>query len=276
LISLEIENELFHIMRRKPMYEPVKSDRLFEKVTSQIEQRILDGDLQAGDKLPSERDLSKQFQVSRLVIRESLRVLANKGLVEVISGKGAFITDKTRIAAGRSLELLIQHEGQGRILDLMQLREILEPAIAAQATLLITDEQLNRLQECITTMDETEDPKVWIDADLCFHLTLAEATQNVIFYQMINTVVDLLHEQRLRTGLIEGSATRGQFHHKKIQEFVLKNDSEGARQAMVDHMQQAREDTLAFVAEGFDFNEEESEMVLRDHLRRLHRNTSEE
>lgn len=258
------------------MYKPVRSDRLFEKVTFQIEQRILDGDLRAGDKLPSERDLSKQFQVSRLVVREALRVLANKGLVEVISGRGAFVTDKTSIAAGRSLQLMIQHEGQGRILDLMQLREILEPAIAAQAALLITDEQLDRLHDCITSMDETEDPKVWIDADLCFHLTLAEATQNVILYQMINTVVDLLLEQRLRTGLIEGSSARGQFHHKRIQEFVLKNDSEGARQAMLDHMQQAREDTLASVAEGFDFNAEESEMVLRGYLRQLHRNRSKD
>jgi len=256
------------------MYEPVTSDRLFEKVTSQIEQRILDGDLQAGDKLPSERDLSKQFQVSRLVVREALRVLANKGLVEVISGKGAFITDGTRIAASRSLELMIQHEGQGRMLDLMQMREILEPAIAAQAALLITDEQLNRLQECITTMDETEEPNVWIEADLCFHLTLAEATQNVILYQMINAVIDLLHEQRLRAGLTQGGAIRGQVHHKKIQEFVLKNDSEGARQAMTDHMQQAREDTLASVAQGVDFDEEETEKVLRGRLRRLRRNTS--
>ena len=124
------------------MYEPVRTSRLFEQVAHQIEQRILEGDLIWGDQLPSERDLSRQFQVSRTVIREAIKALAQKGLIEIHSGRGTFITNDTSLAVRNSLHLMIQLGGQERTLDLMQVREILEPEIAALAASQIEPEHL--------------------------------------------------------------------------------------------------------------------------------------
>jgi GntR family transcriptional repressor for pyruvate dehydrogenase complex len=90
------------------MYTPVQSGRLYEKIVEQIEDLILRGELKIGDKLPSERGLAEKLTVSRNAVREAMKTLTHKGLIEVFPGRGTFITDGTSQVARQSLNLLIK------------------------------------------------------------------------------------------------------------------------------------------------------------------------
>ena len=257
------------------MYEPVQTRRYFEQVAKQIEQRILDGELSTGDRLPSERDLSQQFNVSRTVIREAVKALAQKGLVEVHSGKGTFITNDTSLAMRNSLNLMIKIGGEERTLDLMQVREILEPEIAALAASQISAEQLLKMRKYVQVMDETLDVDKWTDADLSFHMVLAESTGNFLIPEIINAIVDLLWEQRLWIGLTQGGPERGQFHHKQILSAAEDHDPDGARQAMRNHLLQVREDTETVAQSDLRFDVVDVDKIVRKHIWQLHQQKKE-
>src|ERR1700757_1848598 len=79
----------------RAMYKLVRASRLYEQIVAQIEESIVKGDLKPGDQLPAERDLAQRFGVSRTAVREAVKALREKGLVEADSGKGTFITDGT-------------------------------------------------------------------------------------------------------------------------------------------------------------------------------------
>jgi GntR family transcriptional repressor for pyruvate dehydrogenase complex len=258
------------------MYEPVQTRRYFEQVAQQIEKRILNGELSSGDQLPSERDLAEQFNVSRTVIREAVKALAQKGLVDVRSGKGSFVTNDTSLAVRDSLNLMIKLGGEERTLDLMQVREILEPEIAALAATKISDEEILNLQKCVQVMDETLDPDSWTSADLSFHMGLAKATGNLLIPQIASAIVDLLWEQRLWIGLTKGGPERGQFHHKQILNAVRARDPDRAREAMRDHLLQVREDTETAARSEHTLDSTEVNKIVRKHIRELHEKSRDE
>jgi GntR family transcriptional regulator, transcriptional repressor for pyruvate dehydrogenase complex len=226
------------------MYLPIQSERLYEQIVSQIEQRIEAGDLIVGDQLPSERELAEQFAVSRTAVREAVKALRQKGLLEIRPGRGTFITNETSDTVRNSLGMLMKigiTKGSG---DLVEVREILEPEIAALAATRMTDEYISAMQEAVNIMDTALDNvDVFVEADLDFHLALAEGTQNLIIPILMDSIIDLLREQRKRTGLTKGGLQRGQVHHKKILDAVTRRDPQAARQAMQDHLKQVRKDS---------------------------------
>ena len=228
------------------MYNPIQSPRLYEQIVDQIETRILSGDLQPGDQLPAERELAEQFGVSRTAVREAIKTLHEKGLVDVLAGRGTFITDRTsqamRHSIGRILRLS-QGEGSG---DLVAVRELLEPEIASLAATRASEDHLLAMQKAVEAMDAAmESPEEFIEADLDFHLALAEGTGNALIPFLIDPIVGLMREQRTRIFNVPGGPARGQMHHKRILEAVTRGDPEAARQAMRDHLKQVREDSAA-------------------------------
>ena len=90
------------------MYKTVRTSRLYEQIVQQIEESVLKGELKAGDQLPAERDLAQRFGVSRTAVREAVKALREKGLVEAYSGRGTFITDGTSQAIRQSLGLMVK------------------------------------------------------------------------------------------------------------------------------------------------------------------------
>lgn len=224
------------------MYQPIQSERLYERIVNQIEHRIAVGDLKVGDQLPTELELAKQFAVSRTAVREAVKALREKGLVEIRLGRGTFVTQGAEGAVRHSLGLLLKTE-KG-LAHLAEVREILEPEIAALAATRISTENIAAMTEAIQTMDTALDnADVFAEADLDFHLALAEATQNPLIPSLMDSIIDLLREERKRTGAVEGGLARGQSHHKKILAAVICRDPGSARQAMRDHLQQVREDS---------------------------------
>lgn len=228
------------------MYLPIQAERLYKQIVEQIESRILAGDLKVGDQLPPERELAEQFAVSRTAVREAVKALCEKGLIEIRPGRGTFVINETPDVVRHSLGLLMKFGAADGSANLVEVREILEPEIAALAATRITDEYIAAMREAVATMETALDNvDVFVEADLDFHLALAEATQNPIIPALIDTIIDLLREQRKRIGLVSGGLKRGQYHHKKILEAVIHRDPKAARQAMQRHLQQVRQDSEA-------------------------------
>jgi len=228
------------------VYSRVQSSRLYQQIVDQIEALILEGKLHPGDQLPSERELAEQFSVSRTAVREAVKTLSEKGLVAVEIGRGTFITQGVSKALRRSLGWIVQSGEGNPLADLVQVRTILEPEIAAIAAEMASEQDLENLERVVSIMDSAlTNADVYVEADLEFHLALARATQNRLIPTLIDPIVDLLREQRKGIFLVKGGAQRGQFHHKSILDAVKKRDSAAARQAMQAHLAQVREDTDA-------------------------------
>lgn len=226
------------------MYKIVRSSRLYEQIVQQVVESIHKGVMKPGNQLPPERELAQQFGVSRTAVREAVKALREKGLVEAYPGRGTFITDGTSYSMRQSLDRMLrggQAEGSG---FLVEVREILEPEISALAATRADAEDLASMREQIGIMDQArKDPDAFIEADLDFHLAMAEAAANPIILSLIDSIVGLLREQRIGIFQVEGGPERGQYHHKKIMEAVEHRDSAGAREAMKAHLRQVREDS---------------------------------
>ena len=226
------------------MYKIVRSSRLYEQIVQQVEESIHKGGMKPGDQLPPERELAQQFGVSRTAVREAVKALREKGLVEAYHGRGTFITDGTSYSMRQSLDRMLkvgQGEGSG---FLAEVREILEPEIAAMAATRSDAEDLASMREQVGIMDQArKDPDAVIEADLDFHLALAEAAANPIILSLIDSIVGLLREQRMGIFQVEGGPDRGQYHHKRILEAIVHKDPVGAREAMKAHLRQVREDS---------------------------------
>ena len=228
------------------MYKTVRTSRLYEQIVEQIEDSILKGALKPGDQLPAERELAVRFGVSRTAVREAIKALHQKGLVEAYSGRGTFITDGTSRAIRQSLDLMIKIGQPDNSIHLEEVREILEPEIAALAATRIEESQIALMREAITVMDrQRQDPDAYIEADLDFHLSLAEAAANPLILSLIDSIVGLLREQRLRIFEVAGGPDRGQVHHRSILQAIEERDPAKARTAMKAHLRQVREDSSA-------------------------------
>lgn len=226
------------------MYQVVRAARLYEQIVDQIEESIRARRLKPGDQLPAERELAQQFGVSRTAVREAVKTLCEKGLVEAYSGRGTFVTSGKSQSARHSLYWLVNSGDAQNASYVTELREILEPEFTALAADRIEEQQLAMMREAIEVMDRSmRDPDAYIEADLDFHLALAEAAGNPLILSLLDSIVAVLREERLGVFRVPGGPTRGQIHHKLILKAIERRNPARARKAMIAHMQQIHEDT---------------------------------
>src|SRR5271166_3909672 len=247
-------NEGVNSAEAKPMYRAVKTSRLYEQIVQQVEDSILKGQLKPGDQLPAERDLAQRFGVSRTAVREAVKTLREKGLVEAYSGRGTFITNGTSQAIRQSLDLMIRINQQEGSAHLAELRQVLEPEIAALAAPRIEEQLLSTMREAVAIMDRNlHDPDAYVEADLDFHQALAEAVGNPLILSLLDSIVGLLREQRSRIFNVDGGPERGQFHHKRILAAIEERDPDKARDAMRAHLKQVLSDSSSSAKKGSAF-----------------------
>lgn len=228
-------------MAKRPIiFDPIPTRRIFEEIVGQIRQRIYDGELKPGDRLPGERDLAIQFGVGRTVVREALRTLEEGGLVEIKKGSdgGAFVKKADSSVATRSLTTLI-HLGHITVDDLTEARIWLEQVVIEHAALHRTEEDLRRLEENIQQSEEiVRQGVVPRKVNLDFHVMLAEAAKNPIFVMLIESLMGVLRgflEERELAPSLEYLATVSA-SHRRIYEAVRDGDPERARQALLGHL----------------------------------------
>src|SRR6202167_4573033 len=248
LVEARMSNDAAGPLAAKPMYRAVKTSRLYEQIVQQVEDSILKGQLKPGDQLPAERDLAQRFGVSRTAVREGVKTLREKGLVEAYSGRGTFVTNGTSFAVRQSLDLMIRTNKQEGSVNLSGLRLVLEPEIAGLAAEHMEEQLLTTMREAVAEMDRNlHDPDAYVEADLDFHLALAEAADNPLILSLLDSIVGLLREQRSRIFNVDGGPERGQFHHKRILAAIDQRDSEAAREAMRAHLKQVLADSSSLV-----------------------------
>jgi GntR family transcriptional repressor for pyruvate dehydrogenase complex len=223
----------------QPLFQTVQREpTLASQVTEQLEALITNSHLQPGDKLPSERELARQFGVSRTVVREAVRALKAKSLVEVTSGSGMVLRTMTSEAVSQSFMLLLRH-GAANVdyTKIAEVRRLLEVEIAGLAAQRRTEEDLHRLQATMHELDSAQhDRDEFARMDVAFHTALASATHNELFVIMLESLGEVMLEVR-RTGFdAPGSFTHAVEYHYRIYEQVRDQNVAEARHAMSEHL----------------------------------------
>jgi GntR family transcriptional repressor for pyruvate dehydrogenase complex len=174
------------------MFISVKHTRISDEIVSQIKYLISEGKLRPGDRLPPERELIKQFGVSRPSLREALNSLVAMGFLEVKQAKRTYVKSVTSGMMQDTLSLLIRADAQ-KIFDLLEVRKAMEAWGAFLAAQRASEEDLRRLEIIVENMRAAaEEGRSWEKQDTDFHLAMAQATHNTIQIHMMSTVYDLL------------------------------------------------------------------------------------
>jgi GntR family transcriptional repressor for pyruvate dehydrogenase complex len=213
--------------------------RRFELVADRIQQFIVESRYQAGDSLPTERKLTELLGVSRTVVREAFKVLAQKGLLDIRAGKGAFVTlPKTR-AIGELIDLHLSFAKGDAQSKFVEVRRTLEVEIAGLAAQRRQASDLERLEETIQVMiDHRHDQTICNEADLNFHLGLAQSTQNELFGILLGPIRELLFQGMVRVFHVKNATEQAIEHHQAILGWVRARKPEDARRAMEAHLDQ--------------------------------------
>jgi GntR family transcriptional repressor for pyruvate dehydrogenase complex len=169
--------------------------RRSDAIAAQLESRILEGSLKAGDRLPAERRLAADLGVSRPPLREALHKLASKGLIVTRHGSGTYVTGRLEATfADPWQEMLSGHPMlQG---DLLEFRHTLEAQAAAFAAERATAEDIRRIDEAIAALDAvyaTDDLEACVTHDVAFHQAIAMAAHNVVISQLTASLFRVLH-----------------------------------------------------------------------------------
>jgi DNA-binding FadR family transcriptional regulator len=243
---------------------------LYEQVCELIETRIIEGDLCVGDKLPTEKEMAEQYQVSRTVIREAMKVLKEKGWIETRVAKGTFVVDNVDERVRASFDTVVRMEKARGYHCLIEIRQILEPEVAALVASRANEEQRKRLQQAIDQMDRALEGKInieeFLDGDFSFHILLAESTDNPLFSIIISPLMKLLRDQQAYySSIVWGGPHRSQVNHKLIMAAIANHDPAGARRHMIEHIRQVREDVEAYDISGAKYKP--ANPVLKDTAR---------
>jgi len=224
-----------------PEIQPLEREqRLYERVVEKILVLIQDGTWASGDRLPPERDLAEAFGVSRTVIREAVKTLEARGVLETLTGSGVYVRSPDSAAVSRSLRMYLQLMDQDDIdLRLAEIRCVLEVEIAGLAAARATPQEQQELRRlCLEMRKHVSAPRVLAEMDFQLHLLLAEATRNELFGVLLTPLIEQLREHFVYAWEhYGGRPVESVFEqHEAIVAAVEARDTELARRAMAAHI----------------------------------------
>lgn len=233
-------------------FTPIKPKKVSTQIAEQIRSSILAGEFNPGEKLPPERELAEMFGVSRPSVREALNILTSSGLVETYQGGGTLVRSLVENAAVMPLSELIRIDGD-RALDVIEVRKGMESWTAWYAASRALPEDIRRLQAVVDGMAKNlEELKHSEDFDAHFHMLVARATHNVVWSHMMQSIFEAMQEfQRdvWRAVYLTESDQRLLYnHHLKIYEMIRDRNADGARDAMLEHLDFAQKRCSAYVS----------------------------
>jgi GntR family transcriptional repressor for pyruvate dehydrogenase complex len=219
-----------------------RAPRLSDRVAETILDVILEQGLRPGDQLPSERELGEQFGVSRTVVREAVRGLAARGVVETHAGRGLSVAAVGLEDVATSMRLYLHGQDELPYQKVDEVRTLLEVSVAGLAALRGTEDQLATLREAHGRMQAIDDPEEYALLDLEFHRALARMTQNELHLIMLDSIRDVLLEIRRAASRLPNDHAAALEEHQAILDRVAARDEQGARRAMERHLRHASED----------------------------------
>jgi len=216
-------------------FEKISKKTFSQLIVDQIQKRILAGELDPGDKLPSERALAEMFSVSRATVREALRALQYMGILDIRLNDGAYLSDRINLLSDhfRTSYLLKQFT----LMELLEARQFMEVAVASLAAKRATPEHIARLKRIYSReLECRDDMDSFSEADVAFHFTLTEACQNSFFLNMIKPVRQLLKETNIDQYKKPNQAYITAEYHGRILAAIIKGDIAEAEKVMKEHM----------------------------------------
>lgn len=222
-------------------FQPVSEmTRLSEKVFSQLKEAITTGRYCCGDKLPSENELAEAFKVSRTSIREAMKMLAGQGLVTVKRGLGAYVAAGKEASYLADLQAILARE-KDNILELFQIRKILETEAAAWAAQKAEPADLDRLESLLAEAEAlAHDPEgsrqKLNQINTEFHYTLIKAAGNHTLERVMAGLMDMLTEVRDITLQLPGRQAGSVTGHRELLAALRAHDSAKARTCMARHL----------------------------------------
>lgn len=233
----------------KSELEPVRKTKVYEGVAGQIRRLISEGRLKPGDKLPPERELAGAFGVSRTSVRDAIRVLEMMGMVEPRQGEGTVVRDLNPDSLVSPLASLLVRNSR-LMTELLDVRKILEPPLAARAAAHASDEDIARLSEILDRQTEkVRRGDLAVDEDTEFHYAIATAAKNVVVIRVVDVLMDLLRESRKRSLQVKGRLQKSLAGHRRIFEAIRARDPQSAEAAMRQHLQEI-EDVILHERDG--------------------------
>ncbi|WP_166999379.1 FadR/GntR family transcriptional regulator [Paramicrobacterium fandaimingii] len=219
-------------------YSPLTPKPLWTAAVEQIRALIENGDIPVGGRLPAERELCRQLGISRISLRESLRVLQSTGYVETRPGSGTFarlpepVNDEP-VSAWIAKDL--------HILELFELRRAVEPGIAGMAALRHKGGHIAAMQSTVTEMEgsDSQDNARAVAADAEFHRLIGHCIENPAISQLVDQIHEMAGVERRLSLAVPGQRHRAVEGHRKILEAVQAGDEAAATAAMREHLDEA-------------------------------------
>lgn len=217
-------------------FKKITSQRLYEKVLDQLEELLNNGELKPGDRLPPERDLAEQVNVSRGTLREAFRVLEWQGVIETIHGGGRHLR---RLPNKKTEEYfrLLENLEKAEIYDLLEAREIFETRIIQLVVERATENDILEIEANLIKRQKDFN----LDSDQGFHLAIVRASHNVVFYNIMELNLELLSKIRGKTLKSPLNIKQMRKEHEDIFEAIRDRDAEAAQNALMRHLKNIRE-----------------------------------
>ena len=229
-------------------------DSLADSLADQLLQGIIDGRYPTDGPLPPEAEIAKEANVSRLTVREAVKTLRAKSIVRIHRGRGTFTNPPDRWT---DLEALVRASSAqapdlaGVVPErLIEARRIIETGAAELAATRRTPDDLQRLQVHIDEMAaaaDNGDVDAFVTADLAFHQTVLDAADNTFIAALLEPLSRLLIQARRQTSEVRDIRRHAITHHRAVLDAIQSGDSERARHAMHDHIDQTSRDLRTYV-----------------------------
>lgn len=217
-------------------FRAVRRGRVYEEVVRQIQDFIVSGRLEPGDRLPPERELAQRLQVSRGSLRDAIRTLELVGLVRSRQGEGTLICDVSPEALLGPLSTALVRKRE-LVAELLDVRKMIEPRLAARAATHATPEHIARLEDVLHRQGlkmRRGEPAVEEDSE--FHYTIALAAGNSVVQRVVDVLMDLLRESRVRSLQVRGRPEKSLGGHRRILRAIRRRDPAMAEKAMRSHL----------------------------------------
>lgn len=222
------------------LYGSVERIRTSDSVVARIQELILASKLRPGDALPSERDLAAILSVGRNALREALGVLSQRGLLDVVPGRGTFVAELSSGPMRDSLELLLRFRRVG-LVELCDARLLIEPELAGFAAARIDEADTVSLTAAFEALKRSnEDAELHVEADLAFHREIARIAQHAVYQAIVDAVREPVTRSMMFGTIIPRAIGHSDAQHEAIWRTILAKDADGARLAMREHLEYVR------------------------------------
>lgn len=224
--------------------ERIVRKKLSDEVFSRLKQLIENGELRAGDDMPSERELMERFGVGRPAIREAMQALAGKGLVEISHGERAKVLQVTAESIFRQVDLpaKLMLSGSSDSLEyLKSARIFFERGMVREAATRATGDDIAELRTLLAGQSQNiGDSELFIDADMAFHQKIARISGNPIFAAVSGAMLGWLKSYHTEMLIWTGRENFTLAEHEEIIRAIEKGDADLAEKAMIKHLERSR------------------------------------